>query len=278
MRRRFCYNHFIKQRKNAESGADMEQNAIKTVAFGGFDKEDVARCIEKLSQETDAVRSERDALQEQADRLTQEAETLREQVQALTAERDRLAEEAERLRPLEAETAQLKKELETLRPDAEAHAMLRGQVGAIECEARQRAAELEERSAEKMRKATDLFHQQYQTLMSTFETASVHMTAELRKMEVSLAQLPRTMDQTGAELNQLAAVLDKAARQESAESKGNERAQRGKPLCALFISIMCFFMEKTGEKRIKPQCGSGEKKCFKRSQLKQYHTTEKWKK
>ena len=188
MRRRFCYNHFIKQRKNAESGADMEQNAIKTVAFGGFDKEDVARCIEKLSQETDAVRSERDALQEQADRLTQEAET-----------------------------AQLKKELETLRPDAEAHAMLRGQVGAIECEARQRAAELEERSAEKMRKATDLFHQQYQTLMSTFETASVHMTAELRKMEVSLAQLPRTMDQTGAELNQLAAVLDKAARQESAE-------------------------------------------------------------
>ena len=78
-------------------------------------------------------------------------------------------------------------------------------------------AELEERSAEKMRKATDLFHQQYQTLMSTFETASVHMTAELRKMEVSLAQLPRTMDQTGAELNQLAAVLDKAARQESAE-------------------------------------------------------------
>ena len=93
MRRRFCYNHFIKQRKNAESGADMEQNAIKTVAFGGFDKEDVARCIEKLSQETDAVRSERDALQEQADRLTQEAETLREQVQALTAERDRLRQE-----------------------------------------------------------------------------------------------------------------------------------------------------------------------------------------
>lgn len=79
--------------------------------------------------------------------------------------------------------------------------MLRGQVGAIECEARQRAAELEERSAEKMRKATDLFHQQYQTLMSTFETASVHMTAELRKMEVSLAQLPpdHGPDRRGAE-------------------------------------------------------------------------------
>ena len=208
MRRRFCYNHFIKQRKNAESGADMEQNAIKTVAFGGFDKEDVARCIEKLSQETDAVRSERDALQEQADRLTQEAETLREQVQALTAERDRLAEEAERLRPLEAETAQLKKELETLRPDAEAHAMLRGQVGAIECEARKRAADLEQATATQLQQTVELFQKQYQALMSTFEAAAGHVTGELRKVEVNLAQLPRVMDQSGAELNALASRLD----------------------------------------------------------------------
>ena len=208
MRRRFCYNHFIKQRKNAESGADMEQNAIKTVAFGGFDKEDVARCIEKLSQETEAVRSERDALQEQADRLTQEAETLREQVQALTAERDRLAEEAERLRPLEAETAQLKKELETLRPDAEAHAMLRGQVGAIECEARKRAADLEQATATQLRQTVELFQKQYQALMSTFEAAAGHVTGELRKVEVNLAQLPRVMDQSGAELNALASRLD----------------------------------------------------------------------
>ncbi len=51
-----------------------------------------------------------------------------------------------------------------------------------------------------MHKALDLFRKQYQILMSTFETASSHMTAELRKMEVTLAQLPRTMDQTGVEL------------------------------------------------------------------------------
>ena len=87
--------------------------------------------------------------------------------------------------------------------------MLRGQVGAIECEARQRAAELEEHTAEQMHKALDLFRQQYQILMSTFETASSHMTAELRKMEVTLAQLPRTMDQTGVELDRLASALEK---------------------------------------------------------------------
>ena len=44
----------------------MERSAIRSVAFGGFDKEDVARYIEQLSQETEKLREERDALQEKA--------------------------------------------------------------------------------------------------------------------------------------------------------------------------------------------------------------------
>ena len=190
---------------------DMERNAIKSVAFGGFDKEDVARYIEQLSQEMEKLREERDALQEKAERLEKETDELKAQVQELSKERESLSAEAERLAPLEKECAQLKKQVEMLRPDAEAHAMLRGQVGAIECEARQRAAELEEQTAGQMRKTTDLFRQQYQILMSTLETASGHMKAELRKMEVTLAQLPRTMDQTGVELDRLAAALEKSS-------------------------------------------------------------------
>ncbi|WP_418479866.1 hypothetical protein [Dysosmobacter sp.] len=179
------------------------------MAFGGFDKEDVARYIEQLSQETEELREERDALQEKADCLEKEADELRTQVQELTKAREELSAEMARLAPLEKENAQLKEQVEALRPDAEAHVMLRGQVGAIECEARQRAAELEEHTAGQMHKALDLFRQQYQILMSTFETASSHMTAELRKMEVTLAQLPRTMDQTGVELDRLASALEK---------------------------------------------------------------------
>ena len=177
--------------------------------FGGFDKEDVARYIEQLSQETEKLREERDALQEKADCLEKEAEELRTQVQELTKAREELSAEMARLAPLEKENAQLKEQVEALRPDAEAHVMLRGQVGAIECEARQRAAELEEHTAGQMHKALDLFRKQHQILMSTFETASSHMTAELRKMEVTLAQLPRTMDQTGVELDRLASALEK---------------------------------------------------------------------
>lgn len=187
----------------------MERSAIRSVAFGGFDKEDVARYIEQLSQETEKLREERDALQEKADCLEKEADELRTQVQELTKAREELSAEMARLAPLEKENAQLKEQVEALRPDAEAHVMLRCQVGAIECEARQRAAELEEHTAGQMHKALDLFRQQYQILMSTFETASSHMTAELRKMEVTLAQLPRTMDQTGVELDRLASALEK---------------------------------------------------------------------
>ena len=187
----------------------MERSAIRSVAFGGFDKEDVARYIEQLSQETEKLREERDALQEKADCLEKEADELRTQVQELTKAREELSAEMARLAPLEKENAQLKEQVEALRPDAEAHVMLRGQVGAIGCEARQRAAELEEHTAGQMHKALDLFRQQYQILMSTFETASSHMTAELRKMEVTLAQLPRTMDQTGVELDRLASALEK---------------------------------------------------------------------
>ena len=189
----------------------MERSAIRSVAFGGFDKEDVARYIEQLSQETEKLREERDALQEKADCLEKEADELKTQVQDLSKAKEELSAEVARLAPLEKENAQLNEEVETLRPDAEAHVMLRGQVGAIECEARQRAAELEEHTAGQMHKALDLFRQQYQILMSTFETASSHMTGELRKMEVTLAQLPRTMDQTGVELDRLASALEKGA-------------------------------------------------------------------
>ena len=200
-----------------ESGAAMEQYAIKSVAFGGFDKEDVARYIEQISQESGKLREERDVLQERLDQAEQEAAALREQLQALTETKERLEAENQRLAPMEAENARLKEAVEALRPDAEAHVMLREQVGTIECEARQRAAELEERTVGQMRRATDQFRRQYQVLMNTVETASGHMTAELRKMEVALAQLPRTMDQTGVELNQLAAALEKTDRSEGGD-------------------------------------------------------------
>ena len=107
----------------------------------------------------------------------------------------------EQLKPLREEVARLQ-------PDAEAYAQFRERIGAIECEARKRAADLEQATATQLQQTVELFQKQYQALMSTFEAAAGHVTGELRKVEVNLAQLPRVMDQSGAELNALASRLD----------------------------------------------------------------------
>lgn len=199
----------------------MENYPIKSVTFGGFDKQDVINYIEQAAQTAAAaqgeLRTENDNLRKQAETLEKTVEELRSQVEALNAEKQRLEtdlareararRELERLKELEPEVRRLTAEAEALRPDAQAYAQFRGRIGAIECEARERAAALEISTAQRLQQTVDQFRAQYQTLMSVFETTSTHVTGELRKVEVNFSQLPRAMDKTGVELNELAALL-----------------------------------------------------------------------
>lgn len=205
----------------------MENYSIKSVTFGGFDKQDVVRYIEQASQEAaeaqKQLQEENDGLREQVSALTEELAALRLQAEELTALRGQMQADLTRetaahqsLEPLKAEaealraeTEQLKAELEALRPDAQSYAQFRERIGAIECEARERAAALEAETAVQLKQTVDLFRAQYQGLMSTFEATAAHVNGELRKVEVNLSQLPRAMDQAGAELNELASLLDK---------------------------------------------------------------------
>ena len=195
----------------------MENYPIKSVTFGGFDKQDVIRYIEQAAQQAAAaqqtLQDENENLRKQVTDLTTELSYLRAQFSSLSAERDHLQETLsqdsssrqplEALKPLEAEVARL-------RPDAEAYAQFRERIGAIECEARKRAADLELATVNQLQKTVDLFREQYQTLMSTFESTASHVNGELRKVEVNLTQLPRAMDQAGTELNELAARLERS--------------------------------------------------------------------
>ena len=195
----------------------MDNYPIKSVTFGGFDKQDVIRYIEQAAQQAAAaqqtLQTENEDLRKQAADLSAELSALRAQVSSLSAERDHLQEtlsqesasrqQLETLKPLEDEVARL-------RPDAEAYAQFRERIGAIECEARKRAADLEQATINQLQKTVDLFREQYQTLMSTFESTASHVTGELRKVEVNLTQLPRAMDQAGTELNELAARLERS--------------------------------------------------------------------
>ena len=51
--------------------------------------------------------------------------------------------------------------------------------------------------------------------MSTFETTASQVNSDLRKVQLKLTQLPRAMDQSGAELNELAARLERSVKGEN---------------------------------------------------------------
>ena len=203
----------------------MDNYPIKSVTFGGFDKQDVIRYIEQVSAAQKALQEENDSLRVEADTLRQETVSLRAKLEEAAAQQTQLQEELsqehtarlelEQLKPLEAEVRRLQQETDALRPDAEAYAQFRERIGAIECEARKRAADLEAATLEQLQQTVDLFRAQYQVLMSTFETTASHVNSELRKVEVNLTQLPRAMDQSGTELNELAARLEHSAKGEN---------------------------------------------------------------
>ena len=207
----------------------MENYTFKTVAFGGFDKQDVIHYIEQTSKETaerqDQLQQEKESLQTEAERLRSQLRELQTRLDTETALREetqaqfdqartKLEQEQAARQALESartEAEQLAAELERLRPEAEAYAQFRDRVGDIECDAHKRAAELEASTLAKLRRTVDLFRAQYTALMSAFESTAAQVTVELRKVEVNLSQLPRAMDQAGTELNELAALLEQRA-------------------------------------------------------------------
>jgi chromosome segregation ATPase len=200
----------------------MDNYSIKSVTFGGFDKQDVIRYIEETAKAAAATEKE---LQEKLEQLIEENNVLRSRLDTKEKElaalqtrfqdlnleyskvKDDVAREAAARMELEP-LKPLQEEVDRLRPDAEAYAQFREKIGAIECEARKRAADLETATIQKLQQNVDLFREQYQVLMSSFESTAAHVTSELRKVEVNLTQLPRTMDQPGSELNELMSRLE----------------------------------------------------------------------
>ena len=195
----------------------MDNYSIKSVTFGGFDKQDVIRYIEEtakaaaatekeLQEKMEQIRIENQELLSRLNSAEKELASLQTRFQDLNLEYSRVKEDAAREAAARLELEPLKplqEEVDRLRPDAEAYAQFREKIGAIECEARKRAADLESATIQKLQQNVDLFREQYQVLMSSFESTAAHVTSELRKVEVNLTQLPRTMDQPGSELNDL---------------------------------------------------------------------------
>lgn len=203
----------------------MDNNAFKSVAFGGFDKQDViayiqrtaqeaAEAQEKLRQDNAALQTENESLSSQLATLRYQLETARRRCGELEEALGRetaLQEELDALRPqteaLRRESEELRREAEGLRAQAEAYARFQGQIGAIECQARERAADLEDETKRRLRETSEAFRTQYAALMETFASAAAHVNGELRRVEVNLTQLPRALDRSSAELQRLEELL-----------------------------------------------------------------------
>lgn len=196
----------------------MEKHIFKSAAFGGFDKQDVANYIEQTSREY----AERTALLEQErDGLRAENETLRRDLEAARAEAEEqssrlkqqqtaleeAASRTARLAELQAQVEALTARVSELEPEAASYRQFRDRIGDIECDARSRAAELERSTYTRLRQATASFREQYRALTAAFGTASSYVTEELRKVEVQMTQLPRSLDQIGAELQSMDETL-----------------------------------------------------------------------
>lgn len=204
----------------------MENNTFKSAMFGGFDRQDVIQYIERFARETaeaqDKLLEENEELRQQAEELTARNALLQTQLEELTAEKEHLESELNQerntcseLEPMKEEVQRLRDEVDSLRPDAAEYTQFWDRMGNIERESRKRAADLEDETAAKLKETVDLFQKNYQELMKTFEAAAAHVTGELRKVEVNLTQLPIAMDKTGAELNELAALLRHTPEEES---------------------------------------------------------------
>ena len=197
----------------------MESYTFKTATFGGFDKQDVARYLEQLTQEhtaaLNALQEENAALKEKSSRLEAENRSLHTQTDAqaenlsqLSAQAEKLLKEVAALRDYPEKYEALRTEADALRKDAEAYVEFRNRIGNIECEAQQRAAKLEADTRAQLRRMAENFRAQYEALTGTFDAAAAHVTGELRKVEVNLSQLPRTLDSVGRELEKLEGVLE----------------------------------------------------------------------
>ncbi len=180
----------------------MEIKNFRSVTFGGFDKEEVIQYVQKTAQENadeqEALRKDNSALREENEALKKQLEvSLREQAETARREGTELRE---KIRSLTAE-------LEELRPQALSYQEVRSQVGDIECQARRRAGELESATTTRLNALVGDIQRQYQDLAGAFDVTAAQVTAELRKIEVSLSQLPRAMDQAGKEISELVSAV-----------------------------------------------------------------------
>ena len=160
--------------------------SFKTCLFGGFDREDVVKFIEKTAAEN----------QEQL-------ETLEAELNALRAQRDEAAAENEALRGLTEEDA-LRQEAEALRGPAAEYQSLKEHVADIEISAHRRTEEFRAKAMERLAQCIAQQRAWCSQRRSTYLSMNVSLLEQLRQAEQAVENADYTaFDSMISELQRL---------------------------------------------------------------------------
>ena len=182
--------------------------SFKTCLFGGFDREDVVKFIEKTAAENqeqlEALEAELNALRAQRDEAAAENEALR----GLTEEDAQLREENARLREqlaqAQASAEALRQETEALRGPAAEYQSLKEHVADIEISAHRRTEEFRAKAMERLAQCIAQQRAWCSQRRSTYLSMNASLLEQLRQAEQAVENAEYTaFDSMISELQRL---------------------------------------------------------------------------
>lgn len=212
------------------------ENTFKSSVFGGFNRDDVIRYIEKTALES---KQQIESLEQESDGLCRENAELRDKLAAAERERDKLAESYDtasgaqealkkgltaaqetitELRAQLEESAQraafaqkeheremqkVQAELETLRAQAEEYSRVKAHIADIELSARERADALDAATRAKLQSRIAACTQQCARVLATLGNTCESVSTALRHADAAVSQLPGAFTTLEGQLDEL---------------------------------------------------------------------------
>lgn len=203
---------------------------FRSVAFGGFHKQDVLNFVENTAKDhaqqlqelqqkleeqgrqLESALNERDSLRAQTEQTGEELEQLRARTEELTGRLERA--ESDRA-DLSARLDEMTEKAAGLEPDALAYRELKERTAGVELEAHRRAQAVEDRAADRAEQVRagaaawlKELGQEYDRLRTQTETTAAYARVQLQQAENALDQLSALLGGQAAALEPLKRLLD----------------------------------------------------------------------
>ena len=203
---------------------------FRSVAFGGFHKQDVLNFVENTAKDhaqqlqelqqkleeqgrqLESALNERDSLRAQTEQTGEELEQLRARTEELTGRLERA--ESDRA-DLSARLDEMTEKAAGLEPDALAYRELKERTAGVELEAHRRAQAVEDRAADRAEQVRagaaawlKELGQEYDRLCTQTETTAAYARVQLQQAENALDQLGARLGGQAAALEPLKRLLD----------------------------------------------------------------------